>query len=192
MTIVAGIVVVAAAATLGDFIWYTVGVRHTMVAGLVHGALLLTAVGGAIGTASGRLAKGLPLGTLAGLGGAFSYYVLIVVLDSRPYGPAIPGAWVIMWFLLAALDGRWLRAPNRRGWKEVATRGVVAAVAAGIAFALVRNDLWGRPPAEGRSYLLQFAMWTLAWAPGLLALTWPASMSIGRARDEPVPPDDRV
>ena len=58
MTIVAGIVVVAAAATLGDFIWYTVGVRHTMVAGLVHGALLLTAVGGAIGAASGRLAKG--------------------------------------------------------------------------------------------------------------------------------------
>ena len=192
MTIVAGIVVVAAAATLGDFIWYTVGVRHTMVAGLVHGALLLTAVGGAIGAASGRLAKGLPLGTLAGLGGAFSYYVLIVVLDSRPYGPAIPGAWVIMWLLLAALDGRWLRAPNRRGWKEVATRGVVAAVAAGIAFALVRNDLWGRPAAEGRSYLLQFALWALAWAPGLLALTWPASMSMGRARDEPVPPDDRV
>ena len=84
MTVIAGIVVVAAAATLGDFIWYTVGVRHTMVAGLVHGALLLTAVGGALGAASGRLAKGLPLGTLAGLGGAFSYYVLIVVLDSRP------------------------------------------------------------------------------------------------------------
>ena len=68
MTIVAGIVV-AAAATLGDFIWYTVGVRHTMVAGLVDGALLLTAVGGAIGTASGRLAKGLPLGTLPVLAG---------------------------------------------------------------------------------------------------------------------------
>ena len=47
MTLVVGIVAVAAAATLGDFIWYTVGVRHTMVAGLVHGALLLTSVGGA-------------------------------------------------------------------------------------------------------------------------------------------------
>ena len=151
MTIVAGIVVVAAAATLGDFIWYTVGVRHTMVAGLVHGALLLTAVGGALGAASGCLAKGLPLGTLAGLGGALSYYFLIVVMDSRTYGTAIPGAWVIMWLLLATLDGRWLRAPNRRDWKEVATRGVVAAVAAGIAFALVRNVLWGRPAAEGRT-----------------------------------------
>ena len=87
MTVIAGIVVVAAAATLGDFIWYTVGVRHTMVAGLVHGALLLTAVGGALGAASGRLAKGLPLGTLAGLGGAFSYYVLIVVLGFAPIRP---------------------------------------------------------------------------------------------------------
>ena len=179
MTLVVGIVAVAAAATLGDFIWYTVGVRHTMVAGLVHGALLLTAVGGAIGAASDRLAKGFPIGTLAGLGGALSYYVLIVVMDSRTYGTAILGAWVIMWLLLAALDGRWLRAPNRRGWKEVATRGVVAAVAAGIAFALVRNDLWGRPPVDGRNYLLQFAMWALAWAPGLLALTWPASTSTG-------------
>ena len=58
MTVIAGIVVVAAAATLGDFIWYTVGVRHTMVAGLVHGALLLTAVGGALGAASGRPRQG--------------------------------------------------------------------------------------------------------------------------------------
>ena len=40
-----------------------------------------------------------------------------------------------------------------------------AAVAAGIAFALVRNDLWERPPAEGRNYLLQCAIWALAWAP---------------------------
>ena len=90
-----------------------------------------------------------------------------------------------MWLLLAALDGRWLRAPNRRGWKEVATRGVVAAVAAGIAFALVRHDLWGRPPAEGRNYLLQCAMWALAWAPGLLALTWPASTSTERVGERP-------
>ena len=40
-----------------------------------------------------------------------------------------------------------------------------AAVAAGIAFALVRNDLWERPPAEDRNYLLQCAIWALAWAP---------------------------
>ena len=172
MYTIGSIAVVAAAATLGDFIWYAGGVRHTITAGLVHGALLLTTVGAVLGAASGRLVKGLPLGALAGLGAALSYYVLILLMDPRTYGTAIPGAWIIMWLLLAGLDGRWLRAPDRRSWTEVAARGVVAAVAGGLAFALVRNILWGRAPEGGRNYLLQFVTWTFAWAPGLLALLW--------------------
>jgi hypothetical protein len=168
----AGIAVIAAAATLGDFIWYSVGVRHTMTAGLLHGALLLAVLGAVLGATSGRLVKGLPIGALAGVGGALSYYGLILVMDSRPYGTAIPGAWVIMWLLLATLEGRWLRAPHRRRWSEIAIRGVVAAVAGGLAFAFVQTVLWGRPPGEGRNYLVQFAAWAFAWAPGLLALTW--------------------
>lgn len=172
MTTIAGIATIAAAATFGDFIWYSVGVRHTMVAGILHGALLLAVLGAVLGLSSGHVLKGLPIGALAGIGGALSYYALIVIMDSRTYGTAIPAAWVIMWLLLAALEGRWLRAPNRRSWGEIAIRGLIAAVAGGIAFALVRNVLWGRPPAEGRNYLLQFAAWAFAWAPGLLALTW--------------------
>ena len=74
MKTIVGVLVVAAVATVGDSIWYTYGVRHTIVAGLVHGALLLTAVGAVLGAASGRVLKGLPIGTLAGLGGAASYY----------------------------------------------------------------------------------------------------------------------
>ena len=167
---ITGIAVVAAAATLGDFIWYTVGVRHTMVAGLIHGALLLSAVGVVLGVAAGKPLKGLPIGTLAGVGGALTYYLLILILDRRTYGPAIPASWVIMWLMLAALDGRWLRAPNRRNWKDIAGRGLIAAVTGGVAFALVMSVLWGRPPAGGRNYLLQWAMWAVAWAPGLLAL----------------------
>ena len=177
-----GIVVVAAAATFGDFIWYTLGVRHTMTAGLLHGALLLSAAGVVLGAAAGRPLKGLPIGTLAGLGGALSYYLLIVVLDSRTYGTAIPAAWVIMWLLLAALDGRWLRSPNRRSWSEVAARGLVAAVAGGIAFVLVKDLLWGRPPAGGRNYLVQWVAWTIAWAPGLLALMVQRTTRVPRAR----------
>jgi hypothetical protein len=176
MHTLAGIAVIAAAATVGDVIWYTVGVRHTMTAGLLHGALLLAVLGAVLGASSGRLVKGLPIGALAGIGGALSYYGLILVMDSRTYGTAIPGAWVIMWLLLAALDGRWLRAPDRRPWSEIAIRGAIAAVAGGLAFALVRNVLWGRPPGAERNYLLQFAAWAFAWAPGLLVLTW------GRAR----------
>ncbi len=76
-----------------------------------------------------------------------------------------------MWLIVALLDGRWLRAPGRRSWGEIAVRGLLAAVVSGIAFYLVLNTLWGRPPSGGRNYLLQFAAWVVAWAPGLLALT---------------------
>jgi phage shock protein E len=169
---IASVAVVAGAATLGDFIWYSAGVRHTLTAGILHGVILLTVVGGVLGAASGRLVKGLPIGALAGLGGALSYYVFIAVIDARTYGSAIPAAWVVMWLLLAALDGRWLRAPRRRHWRAVAVRGVAAAVAAGLAFALVRDILWGRPAGADRNYVLQFAAWATAWAPGLIALTW--------------------
>ena len=138
---------------------------------VVHGALLLTAVGAVLGAASGRVLKGLPIGALAGIGGAASYYVLVAVMDRRTYGSAIPAAWVIMWLILAALDGRWLRAPMRRTWAAVAGRGLAAAVFGGVAFYLVMNILWGRPPAGGRNYVVQFFAWAFAWAPGLLALT---------------------
>lgn len=166
------ILIVAAVATLGDFAWYTIGVRHTLVAGVIHGVFLLTSVGFVLGLECGRPVKGLPIGAISGVGGALSYYLLIAVMDSRTYGPAIPGAWIIMWLILAALDGRWLRAPERRPWGEVAARGLIAAVLGSVAFYLVLNTLWGRPPATGRNYGVQFVAWAFAWAPGLLSLTW--------------------
>jgi hypothetical protein len=174
-----GVLVVAAVATAGDFIWYTYGVRHTIVAGLVHGALLLTVVGAVLGAASGRVLKGLPIGALAGIGGAASYFVLVAFIDRRTYGSAIPAAWVIMWLMLAALEGRWLRAPQPRTWAAIAGRGLAAAVIGGLAFYLVMNILWGRPPAGGRNYVVQFFAWAFAWAPGLLALTL-GGASLGR------------
>lgn len=165
------VLIVAATATAGDFIWYTYGVRHSLAAGIVHGALLLTSVGFVLGLASGRPTKGMPIGTIAGIGGALSYYALVAVMDPRTYGTAIPGAWIIMWLILAALEGRWLRAPDRRPWAEVAGRGLAAAALGSVAFYLVLDTLWGRPPASGRNYAVQFLAWAFAWAPGLLALT---------------------
>ena len=66
MKTILGVLFVAAVATTGDFIWYTVGVQHTVVAGIIHGALLLTAVGAVLGYASGHVVRGLPLGAIAG------------------------------------------------------------------------------------------------------------------------------
>ncbi|MGH9867933.1 MAG: hypothetical protein ACREAA_07210 [Candidatus Polarisedimenticolia bacterium] len=168
--IVLWILAVAATATLADWIWYTFGVRHSLTAGVIHGAALLTIVGAALGAASGRPFRGLPIGAAAGIGGALAYYAFIVVIDDRPYGTAIPAAWIVMWLLLAVLEGRWLRAPARRSWAEIAVRGVAAAALSGVTFYLALNTLWGAPPAAGRNYAIQFTAWALAWAPGLMAL----------------------
>ena len=170
MRIALGILGVALVATLADYTWYTLQVRHNMVTGIVHGALLLTAVGAVLGFDAGRVLRGLPIGTLSGVGGALIYYLLVALVDRRTYGTAIPAAWVGMWLLIALLDGRWLREPPRP-WGHIAMRGVLAAILGGIAFYLMLNTLWGRPPATGKNYFVQFAAWAVAWAPGLLALT---------------------
>ena len=170
MRILVGILLVAATATAADWIWYTFGVRHGVTAGVIHGAVLLTVVGGVLGAAARQLVRGLPIGTVAGVGGALTYF-LFALVDPRAYGPAIGVAWVVTWLSLAVLEGRFLRAPARRSWREIAVRGGAAAVLGGLAFYLVMNTLWGEPPASGRNYAVQFAAWAFAWAPGLLALT---------------------
>ena len=126
MKIGLGILGVALVATLADYTWYTLHVRHSITSGIIHGAVLLTAVGAVLGLDAGRVVKGLPIGTLSGIGGALIYYLLVAVMDRRTYGTAIPASWVAMWLIVALLDGRWLRAPQRRPWGEIAMRGVLA------------------------------------------------------------------
>jgi rhodanese-related sulfurtransferase len=167
---------VAAVSTGADLLWYSLGVRHTVTAGVVHGAVVLMAVGGALGAASGHFVRGLPVGAIAGVAGAVTYYIIVALFGGGTYGAAIPAAWVLTWIYLAALDGRWIRREQKRPWTEIAVRGLLAAVLGGVAFYLVMNTIWGRPPAGGRNYALQFGAWAFAWAPGLLAL------GLGRAR----------
>ena len=171
MKIVLGILGVALVATLGDYTWYTLGVHHSIAAGIIHGAVLLTAVGAVLGLDAGRFLRGLPIGALSGVGGALIYYLLVAFMDRRTYGTAIPVSWIAMWLLVAVLDGRWLRAPRQRPWGRSCCAVCSPPYSSGMAFYLVMNTLWGRPPATGRNYLVQFGAWLVAWAPGLLALT---------------------
>ena len=177
-----GVLLIAAVATAGDSIWYGFGVRHTMVAGVLHGALLLSVVGGVLGWSSGHVLKGLPIGMLAGIAGAATYYVLVALVDRRTYGSAIPMSWVVMWLVLAAFEGRWIRSDAPRPWRRVFLRGLTAAALGGVAFFLVLDTLWGRPAAGGRNYLLQFAAWAFAWTPGMLALTVGGGVAQERSR----------
>ncbi len=170
LKIVTGILVVAATATVADWAWTTFDVCHGIAAGVIHGAVLLTVLGGALGAASGRLLRGLPVGTLAGTGGALAYYVFVAAFDERTHGAAIPVAWVVTWLSMAILEGRWI-SPTPRSWLAIAGRGTAAAVLSGIAFYLVLDRLWGTPPPDGRNHAVQFAAWAAAWAPGMLVLT---------------------
>jgi hypothetical protein len=170
MRILLGILGVALVATLCDYTWYANHVPHNMITGITYGVVLLMVVGAVLGFDAGHVLKGLPIGALAGLGGALTYYLLIAIMDKRTYGSAIPVSWVALWFIISSLDGRWLRAP-RRSWREIAIRGALAAVLSGLSFYLVLTTLWGRPSATGRNYALQFGAWIVAWAPGLLAIT---------------------
>ena len=160
-----GIVIVAAVSAAGDYVWYEIGVEHRMWAGIVHGAVLLTAVGGTIGAATGRAFAGLPMGAVAGVAGALTYYALAPVLRSA----AMMVAWASLWVVLALLDGRVVRRV-KRSVRTCLIQGASAALLSGVTFYLVVGSLWGRPPAGGRNYALQFAMWAIAWAPGILAI----------------------
>ncbi len=162
-----GILVVAVVSTLGDFVWYRFSVQHRMAFGVLHGIVLLAAVGGVLGAAAGRLVAGLPLGMAAGLGGALAYYGLAPLI-----GPtAVVAAWAVLWLLLAFLDGRVLQR-GARSVREICARGLVAALLGGGAFALVVGTLWGRQVEGLRDYAVQLAAWAFAWAPGIVALTW--------------------
>jgi hypothetical protein len=160
-----GIVVVAAISAAGDYIWYELGVAHRLWTGVLHGAALLTAVGGTLGAASGRIAAGLPIGAAAGVAGALIYYALAPILG----GAAMLAAWASLWIMLAVLDGRFVRRPGRP-LRLCLVQGATAALLSGVTFYLVVGMLWGRPPAGGRNYALQLAMWAIAWAPGILAI----------------------
>jgi hypothetical protein len=161
-----GVLLVALVSTLGDFVWYEFGVRHRVVVGILHGAVLLMAVGGVVGLAARRVGAGLPIGAAAGVGGAVAYYLIDMVTRGSV---AMIAAWAVCWLLLAVGEGRLLQRPQRP-WREVVIRGVLAAILGGLAFYAVVNVLWGRPPAGGRNYVVQFIAWTVAWAPGIAAL----------------------
>jgi len=159
--------VVALVATIGDYIWFEHGVRHTTMAGVVHGAALLLVVGIVLGHAAGATARGSLGGIVAGVAGAGAFYAVAGTLG---YLGGLIASWAFMWLVLAAINA-WLR--GRTGdVREWLVRGAIAAVASGAAFYLVAGIWTDRPPAGGRNYVWHLIAWTIAWAPGLLALTW--------------------
>jgi len=165
LILLARVVFVAFVATLGDYVWFECGVRHTPVHGVIHGAALLLAVGLVLGHHAGALMRGAVGGVVAGVGGALAFYAVVGLAG---YLGALIAAWVFMWIVLAAVAA-WLRGALGAVGRW-AVPGVLAAVGSGLTFYLV-SGIWTDHP-ESRNYLWHLMAWTVAWAPGIAALTW--------------------
>jgi hypothetical protein len=170
MRLVLGVALVALVATIGDYAWFELGIRHQHWVGALHGAMLLGSVGAVLGWLSGRALAGFLAGMAAGVGGALSYYALASLGPRGINYKAMVAAWVAVWLVLAIIDGRILRARAPRSWGESVGRGVLAAVASGIAFWIVLPIVWGSHEGGTRNYALQFVAWLAAFGTGVGAI----------------------
>ena len=101
-------VVLGAAMTFGDWLWAALHIRHTVSAGLLHGALICLLLGGTIGLREGRIAAGAVAGPLIGVAAAGVFYLLASSLRMAAMFPA----WMFFWICFALLQA-WMR-PGRR------------------------------------------------------------------------------
>ena len=160
-----GIVAVALVATIGDYVWYEFGVRHQMMVGVLHGAILLMAAGGALGWPANRIGTGLAVGVGSGVLGALAYYALVSSMGQT----AMLAAWAAVWLLLAAGEGVLMHRPVKP-IGGILIKGLAAAALSGIAFYAISDIIWRHSAPGTRNYGKQFACWLIAWAPGLMAI----------------------
>lgn len=153
----------AAVTTVGDYAWAAFGIRHTMTAGILHGVVLLAALGAFLGLQASRAAAGIVGGFVAGALGAAAFYALAPVIGIS----AMFASWSLLWIGLAAFDARVLRREAGSGWL---IRGLVAAVGGGLAFYAV-SGVWTQHN-DAPNYAWNFIAWMIAWWPGIAALTF--------------------
>ena len=160
---VGGSLALAAVSTIGDFIWATWLAQHRAIYGLIHGTVLFLAMGSCLGWMTGRLAPGAAGGAAIGLAAAGAFYLLAPMIGYS----AMFVAWFGVWIALAVLYGRLKSGRVQPG--TVLSRGIVAAVASGLAFYLI-SGIWQPFNPQGLDYAVHFGAWMLAYFPGFSAL----------------------
>jgi hypothetical protein len=155
-------IAIAALSTAGDFMWATWIERHETAYGVAHGALLFCGIGLALGVIAGRPLPGAVGGVAIGAAAATAYYLLAPFAGFAAMFVVWAGTWVALAFLYAWLSGGGLTPP-------VLSRGLIAAVASGLAFYLI-SGIWRPFNPQGWGYAVHFAAWTTAYFPGFAAL----------------------
>ena len=160
---IGGALFIAAVSTLGDFIWATWIPRHWAVYGLIHGAVLFLSIGLFLGTLANKSASGAIAGALIGGLAAASFYLLAPAAGYSIMFIVWFGVWIVLELLNERLNQRQTKT------RAAAARGILAAVASGIAFYAI-SGIWFPFHPRGWDYLSHFAAWTLAYFPGFAAL----------------------
>jgi hypothetical protein len=164
---VIGALLIAAVSTLGDFVWAGLHLRHRVVYGLAHGALLFLCMGAYFGWIHKKPLTGALYGAAIGLAAAGSFYLLAPVAGYS----VMFFVWAFIWVALAVLVARILPAPGVPSAPAslVVLRGVLAMIGSGLGFYLI-SGIWRPFDPEGWDYAVHFLSWTLAYIPGFLAL----------------------
>ena len=158
-----GAFAVAAFSTFGDFVWALWIPAHHPAFGLAHGLLLGAAIGLVLGLARKRPLRGASCGAVIVVGAAGAYYGLRALGG----GAAMFVSWMALWVAFGVLGGRWLG--SHHSWLESLGRGLVAALASGLAFYAV-SGIWTRFDPRTIDYPYHLLCWTIAFLPGFLAL----------------------
>ena len=69
-------ITLAAVMTFGDFVWEALHLRHRVLTGLAHGALMCLFIGAFVGARQRRVITGLGAGPVIGLIAAGGFYLL--------------------------------------------------------------------------------------------------------------------
>jgi hypothetical protein len=173
---IAGALLIAAVSTLGDFVWAGLHLRHRVVYGLAHGAILFLSMGAYFGSLQKKTRLGAIYGAAIGLAAAGSFYVLAPVAGYS----VMFFVWAFIWIALAVLVGRILptpiapNAPTAPTAPTIApiTRGLLAMFGSGLGFYLI-SGIWRPFNPQGWDYAVHFLSWTVAYLPGFLALLYP-------------------
>jgi len=155
-------ITLAAVMTFGDFVWEALHLRHRVLTGLAHGALMCLFIGAFVGARQRRVITGLAAGPVIGLIAAGGFYLLAPWLR---YSAMFP-MWCLFWVLFAMLQ-EWLGARPR--WGEAFARGLAAAVLSGLAFWAI-SGIWTQHNPGGPDYVRNMWSWTVAFLPGFLCL----------------------
>jgi len=163
--IVLGTLVMAAVSTFADAFWAAALPEHRAVYGLVHGGLVF-GVFAVVLAWSVRAARVLPWGAAGIMIGVFAAVVFYGLFPFVGIA-AMFVAWMGLWLAFAQIAER--AAANPEGGARPILRGVVAAVLSGVAFWAI-SGIWMGPHDPGPLYWRNFASWSVAFAPGFLAL----------------------